>query len=247
MPLARNNQTLQPLGGQILSNGGHFVSADLKDVLFDSPEVRDAVDLIKELAQYTPPGATTWGSPDQVGAIVNGTCAMGMYLGRVFGNLVTMNPSLIGKMSNTIVPYNKQPSNWGGAYAHGVLKSSKSPEAAKEIIKFSMRKEQYIAWMLTTPGYYAAEIPAYGADPSYTGSPVLKAFDPKLLATLADSEKYSFDFLNEGPGWQSNPKAGTLEGSLFYADVVQKVVIGKESTQSAVTFGANAIRDIMKG
>ena len=247
MPLARNNACLQHIGALILGNGGHFVSADLKDVLFDSPEVRDAVDLIKELAQYTPPDAPNWGNPDQVGAIVKGTCAMGMYLGRVFGNLVTMNPSLIGKMSNTTIPYNKQPSNWGGAYSHGVFKSSKSPQAAKEMVKFSFRKEQYIAWMLTAPGYYSAEIPSYGTDPSYTDSPVLKAFDPKLVATFANSEKNFADFLIEGPGWKSNSKAGALEGSLFYADVLQKVVIGKESTQSALTAGATAIRDVMKG
>jgi len=95
-------------------------------------------------------------------------------------------------------------------------------------------------------GYYGPTIPSYGADPSYTGSPGLKQFDPKLLATMAEAGTSIGDFVRESPGWKFNPKSGTLAGSLFYADVVQKVVVGKESTQSAVTWGARQIRDIMK-
>ena len=74
----------------------------------------------------------------------------------------------------------------------------------------------------------------------------MKAFDPTLLATIGEAAKNPGDFVKEGPGWKINPKAGTLNGSLWYVDVVQKVVIGKESTQSAVTYGAQQIRDIMK-
>ncbi len=247
MPLARNNTPQYNLGPFIFGNGGHLVSPDLKDVVFDSPEVRGAVDLVKELAQYVPPGATTWVANDQVGAIVMGTCAMGLYQGRVLPNLVNMNPSLIGKMSNTVTPYNKEASSWGGPAAHALFKAAKNPQGAKEMMAFSMTKQQYINWMLTTPGFYISAIPSYGADPSYTNNAVLNKFDPKLLATFVEAGKSSADFLNEGPGWKINPKAGALQGSLFIADVVQKVTVGKESTQSAVTFGAQQIRDIMKG
>jgi hypothetical protein len=44
-----------------------------------------------------------------------------------------------------------------------------------------------------------------------------------------------------------NPKSGAVSGALVLIDVVQKVVINKESTESAVTLGANAIRDVMNG
>jgi ABC-type glycerol-3-phosphate transport system substrate-binding protein len=248
IPMGRNTAALQyGLGTFIFGNGGHFVSQDLKDVVFDSPEVKDSIDLLRELSQYTPPGATTWINNDQINAIVQGNVAMGVYLGRVFFNLVNMNPSLIGKLSNTLVPYNKDPRGWGGYGAHGLFKGAKNPQGAKELMKFSMRKEQYISYLLVGPGGSNPAIPSYGADPSYIGSPVLKAFDPKMLATMAEGEKSLGDFVKEGPSWKTNGKAGTLTGSLFMADVVQKVVIGKESTQSAVTFGAQQIRDIMKG
>jgi len=247
MTLAHNQALESFVVTQILGNGGHFVSADLKDVLFDSPEVRDAIDLVKELAQYVPPGATTWANPDLVDAIVKGTCAMGGYYGRVFSNLVTMNPSLIGKMSNTFIPYSKVTRAYGGATAHALFKGAKNPQGAKEMMKFGMRKEQCISYLLITPGSLLPLIPTYGTDPSYTNNAVLKAFDPKMLATFNDSGRDRGDFLNEGPGWKTNPKVGALSGSLFLQDVVQKVTVGKESTQSAVTFGANAIREIMKG
>jgi len=247
LPLGRNESSAWQFGSHILNNGGHFVSQDLKDVIFDSPEVREAVDLMRELSQYTPPGATSWANPELVDAIVKSTCAMGMYSGRVFVNLVNQNPSLISKMSNTFIPYNKEVRSWGGIGAHGLFKGAKNPVGAKELLKFSMRKEQCIALMLTRPGTYAVSIPAYGSDPSYTNDPVLKAFDPTMLANVNDTVKGFGDFLKEGPGWKSNPKAGVLSGSLVLADIIQKVAVGKESTQSAVTFGAQQIRDIMKG
>jgi len=127
LPMGRSTGINFTIGAFILNNGGHFVSADLKDVLFDSPEVRDAVDVLKELSQYTPPGATTWALPDQVNAIVQGTCATGAYQGRVFANLVNTNPSLIGKLSNTTIPYNKEARSWAGAHAHAVFKAAKTP------------------------------------------------------------------------------------------------------------------------
>ena len=203
--------------------------------------------MYRELSQYIPPGANTWTSADQLNAIIQGNVAIGMYQGRVFSNLVTMNPSLIGKISNTLVPYNKQPSNFGGYSAHGVLKGGKNPQGAKDMIKFSMTKAEFIEWILVNPGQSNPVITSFGTDPSYIGSNVLKAFDPKLVATMIEAEKGQIDFVKEGPGWKLNVKAGTLSGSLFLADVLQKVIIGKESSQSVATFGAQQIRDIMKG
>ena len=101
--------------------------------------------------------------------------------------------------------------------------------------------------MLVTPGTYSAAIPAYGDDPSYTGSALLKQYDPKMAATVTESPKYFGDFFKEGPAWKNNPKSGALSASNFLVEVLQRVTVGKESTQSAVTWGAGQIRDIMKG
>ena len=248
IPMGRSTSAFQyGPASLIFGNGGHFVSPDLKDVVFDSPEVREALDLIRELAQYTPPGATTWVNNDQVDAIVHGNVAMGVYIGRVFENLVNQNPGLIGKMSNALMPYNKEPRGWGGYGAHGLFKSSKTPQGAKEMMKFSLNKEQFISYLVLGPGQSNPAIPAYGLDPSFTNTPILKAFDPKMLATMDEGQKNLSDFVKEGPGWKTNNKAGTLVGSLFMADVIQKLVVGKESTQSVVAFAVQQIRDIMKG
>jgi len=94
---------------------------------------------------------------------------------------------------------------------------------------------------------FSSAIPANLADSSYTDDKVLKAYDSKLASTVSEASKSTADFLKEGQGWKLNLKSGTLSGSLILADVVQRVVVGKESTQSAVTWGAGQIRDIMKG
>ena len=244
--LARNVGIQYMLGGLILGSGGHFVSPDSKDVLFDSQEVRDAVDVLKELAQYAPPDASGWGNPDVVTALTRGFVGMEFYQGRVFSQTYSDNPPLVGKFSNTILPYNKQPATWGAIGAHGLFKG-KNQAGAKELAKFSMQKEQLTAYMLVTPGTYSSAVPAYNTDPSITGSTVLKAYDPKLSATISEAATHFYDLQVEGPGWKSNPQSGAIWDSLVMTDVMQRVIVGKEATKSAVTWGAGQIRDIMKG
>jgi multiple sugar transport system substrate-binding protein len=234
------------IGSLILNNGGHFVSPDLKDVVFDSPEVREAVDLVRELAAYTPPGATTWSNADVLNAVDLGA-PMGIYSGAVMGDVYAKNPSLIGKMSNTQIPYNKVPRTFSGIGCHGIYKGGKNLQGAKELVKFSMQKEQLTSYLGIRPGNSTSSIPSYDADPSVAGLAALKAWDPQILATMSEAGKNNANFLKEGPGWNINSKSGALVGSLILADVMQKVVVGKESTQSAVTSGAQQIRDIMTG
>jgi len=245
-PLGRNIASQYLVAAFILGNGGHFVSQDLKDVVFDSPEVRDAVDVVKELAQYAPPGATSWGRPDQVDAIARGGVAMGEYAGRVMGDIITKNPTMMKNYANALMPYQKDPRTYGVSGPHALFKG-KNLAGAKELAKFSMRKDVFISYLNVLPGTYASAIPAYASDPTYLSNPVLKAYDPKLVSNITDASKYAYDEAKEGPGWKFNPKGGAIENSLILADIVQKVTIGKESTASAVTAGANAIRDIMKG
>jgi multiple sugar transport system substrate-binding protein len=246
LPLGRNPGIENTLGALILGNGGHFVSPDLKDVVFDSPEVRDAVDVAKELAQYAPPDATSWALNETVTALVKGFVGMAVYSGRPFTAIVAQNPALVGKMSNSLVPYNKAPSSFSGMGAHGVFKA-KNVQGAKELAKFTLNKEQMISYVLVTAGANVPAVTAYLDDPSYTGSAILKQYDPKMVATMTEATKYYGDFFKEGPAWKNNPKSGTLSASNFLIDVLQKVTVGKESTQSAVTWGAQQIRDIMMG
>jgi len=142
-PTGRNNGAQTPVLSFILNNGGHLVSPDLKTVMFDSQEVREAYQLLKELAQYLPPGTGTWANPQQVDAIVHGTIANGHYFGRVFQNLSQQNAALIGKVSNTLIPYNKQTTvnnaNWG---AHCIFKTATNPQGAKELLRFAVKKDQ---------------------------------------------------------------------------------------------------------
>jgi hypothetical protein len=163
VPLGRNSAIESTLGALILSNGRHFVSPDLKDIVFDSPEVREAVDVVKELAQYAPPDATSWANNETTTALVKGFVGMAVNGGRPFSAMVDQNPALVGKMSDTLIPYNKAPATFVGAASHGVFKA-KNVQGAKELAKFSLRKDQLISYLLVTPGFVAPAITAYGDD-----------------------------------------------------------------------------------
>jgi len=247
-PTARKSGSLQPIMSLLLNNGGHLVSPDLKDVVFDSAEVRGAYELMKELAQYLPPGTGDWANPQQVDAIVRGTVATGHYYGRVFQNVEKSNKPLIGKLSNTLVPYNKATTvNWGNWGAHCVLKTATNPDGAKELIRFSFKKDENIGYLVSVPGLYLPSVPALASDPTFLNDPVLKQFDPKMVATLNRAAADSGSTIKEGPTWKINPKGGTIQSSLVVVDVLQKILINNDSVESAVGWGAEQIAGIMKG
>ncbi|HLZ21170.1 MAG TPA: extracellular solute-binding protein [Ktedonobacterales bacterium] len=247
-PTGRNNGTQTIVLAFILNNGGHLVSQDLKSVVFDSPEVREAYQLLKDLAPYLPPGTGSWANPQQIDAITHSTIANGHYFGRVFQNVQQQNPSLIGKLSNTLMPYNKQSTvnlaNWG---AHCVLKSAANPQGAKELIRFAFKKDQFIGYLASTPGLYAPVVPSYGSDPAYLADPTLKAFDAKMVSNITTGSQNTANIVQEGSGWQVNPKGATISSSLVVVDVLQKILVNNESVESAVTWGAGQIDSIMKG
>jgi multiple sugar transport system substrate-binding protein len=246
-PTGRNNGTQTIVLSFILNNGGHLVSKDLKDVAFDSQEVREAYMLFQELAPYLPPGTGSWANPQQVDATVHGTIANGHYFGRVFQNLTNQNKPLIGKVSNTLIPYNKQTTinlaNWGG---HCVFKAGTNPQGAKELIKFAFKKDQFISYLTSTPGLYAPAVPSLGSDPAYLNEPTLKAFDPKMVSNITTGSLNTANIVKEAADWQVNPKGATLSSSLVVVDVLQKILVNKESIDSAVKWGAQQIDTIMK-
>jgi ABC-type glycerol-3-phosphate transport system substrate-binding protein len=246
-PMARNNAAHTFVLSFILNNGGHLVSPDLKSVVFDSQEVREAYELIKELAPYNPPGAGSWANPQQVDAVVQGTIANGHYFGRVFQNLANQNKPLIGKVSNTLIPYNKATTinvaNWG---AHCVLKQGSNPAGAKELIKFAFKKDQFIKYLASTPGLYAPAVPTFGSDPTYLNDPTLKMFDPKMVSNITAGSLKTANLVQEAPDWKVNPKGATLSSSLVIVDVMQKILVNNEPVASAVTWGAQQIDATMK-
>jgi len=247
-PTARKSGTMFPVTALILNNGGHFVSPDLKDVMFDSQEVREAYELMKELAQYLPPGTGDWANPQQVDAIVHGTIATGHYYGRVFQNIANQNKDLIGKINNTLVPYNKAKTvNWGNWGAHCVLKTATNPDGAKEMIRFGFKKEEFIGYLVSVPGLYLPSVPGLASDPTFLNEPTLKLFDPKLVGTMTQAAASTANITQEGPNWQINPKGGTIYSSLVVVDVLQKIIVNNETVASAVTWGAEQIAGIMKG
>jgi multiple sugar transport system substrate-binding protein len=246
-PTARKSGSLQPIMSLILNNGGHLVSPDLKDVVFDSQEVREAYELMKELAQYVPPGTGDWANPQQVDAIVRGTIATGHYYGRVFQNVFKQNKSIIGKLSNTLVPYNKATTvNWGNWGAHCVLKTATNPNGAKELIRFGFKKEEHIGYLVSVPGLYLPPVPALTSDPSFLNDETLKAFDPKMVAMMQRAASSTGSTVQEGATWKINPKGATIQSGLVVVDVLQKILINNETVASAVTWGAEQIAGIMK-
>src|SRR5207245_10379634 len=98
--------------------------------------------------------------------------------------------------------------------ARSALRPGRNPDGARERIRFSFKKEENIGYLASVPGLYLPAVPSYASDPTVLNDPVLKQFDPKMVATLNRAAAKSGSTTQEGATWKINPKGATIQSSL---------------------------------
>jgi len=248
-PFSRGAVTNRAFLTLIRQNGGNIVDPDLK-VVFDSPQVVEALDFFKELAQYSPPGSVDYGFGDETNAFYTGKAASLFYAGRIAIEMNTKNPSLADKFGALALPAGKTPYASSSPYVAMVFKEAKRKDLGKLwITKFAFDPDLYVQWLNVLPGQNLTTIPSYTQLPAYTNEPTRKKY-PEIMKLLDEQAKRgggTIGFLKESPNHKPNPQSGALDQGTILADMVQKVIVGNESSKSVVAAGAKQIADLMKG
>ena len=248
-PYSRGTVTNRLFLTLISQNGGNIVDPDLK-VVFDSPQVVEALDFYKELAQYSPPGSVDYGFGDETNAFYTGKAASLFYAGRIAIEMDTKNPGLADKIGAVAQPAGKSPYASSSPYVAITFKEAKRKDLAKLwISKFEFDPDLYVQWLNVLPGQNLTTIPAYTQTPAYINEPTRKRH-PEIIKLLDDEAKKAggtIGFLKESPKHKPNPQSGALDQGTILADMVQKVIVGNESSKSVVAAGAKQIADLMKG
>lgn len=249
LPYSRGTVTNRFFLTLIRQNGGNIVDPDLK-VVFDSPQVVEALDFYKELAQYSPPGSVDYGFGEERDAFYTGKAASLFYAGRVAIEIGAKNPSLADKFGAVAQPAGKNPYASSSPYVAMLFKEAKRKDLAKLwITKFEFDPDLYIQWLNVLPGQNLTTIPSMTQMPAYINEPTRKRY-PEIMKLLDDEAKRgggTIGFLKETPSHKPNPQSGALDQGTILADMVQKVIVGKESSKSVVAAGAKQIADLMKG
>ena len=245
-PSGRNAATNRMFFRFLRQNGGNIVDPDLK-VVFDSPAVVEALDFIKEVSQYSPPGSGNYSYGEVRDAFYTGRAAAVITNGRVAQEFSSKNPGLADKLGAVQAPYSKEPFNYASWSVAQVFKEAKRKDLAKLwITKFEFDPQIAAQWINIAPGFTFSSMPAVEQLPDYINNPVRQKY-PDIIKQLSIAAKAGGEYTKESPKHKLNPHAGELDGGTILADVVQNVLVGGQSSKSAVQAGGKLIEALMKG
>jgi multiple sugar transport system substrate-binding protein len=223
----------------MLSNGADIVDRKTgQKVVFNSPETVETLKLYKELAQYSPPGAGGYDRPEAQAAMTTGKIAMFIYGSWLGGPLTEAGPDVFSAFGVAPVPHNKGKGAFMGNETVLIFKAAKHKAEAKLFLKYLMKNENYVRYVLTDPSSYGPVTKAAKEDPAYKDSPQVKAVQNVIDA-------FESELPNAWVYGMSNPHAGEIEGLNILAEVVGRVVLDNVPAETAAKDGAAKIEKII--
>jgi ABC-type glycerol-3-phosphate transport system substrate-binding protein len=227
----------------IWSAGGYFFDEKL-NVVLDSPEtvraIRYYTDMVK---RFSPPDASSYGFREASAAYTTGKSATTFYWGRVLTHLYQQNPALL-KVSQTVyIPRDKQYKFGAGHDEFTVMKGPSSAQAI-ELVKF----------MLSDPDQFyrlLAPVIAHVVPTRKSVVPKLQQHEwvrdnPKIVKTLIEPHSYGASDTFESRNHPFNYKMDAMISKNVLPDMVQRIVVGGDPVEKAVSAAHKTATDIAR-
>ena len=195
-------------------------------------ETLQALDYMKRLTEYSPPGFLSHGFMETRKAFAQGLVAQLETNARLPGNIIDINPDLEFKVGvvDAVIPRGGAVHLWGGPDVFVVAKKTKYPEVCKNFAKFSVSGDFYVEWLLSVPFHLLPTRTSIFADPGWAESKVIKSH-PEWKKPLLDSlPRIRGDMTCEHPG-VLNPMAIDVFTTYSLADNLSKFYVGQISAE----------------
>jgi ABC-type glycerol-3-phosphate transport system substrate-binding protein len=152
LPAGQNIATVNYFSIFLWQNGGDYFSCDGK-VIFGQPQALEAVKRWAELAQYAPPGYSTWSYRDQIDSFLNQRVAMSLYGGRLGVQLEETHPELADKVTVIFPPFGEQKVTLGVWNRFAIAAGTKNQQEAKDFLQWLVSDDRLLEYDLTVPGH----------------------------------------------------------------------------------------------
>jgi multiple sugar transport system substrate-binding protein len=234
IPLAQSMYTDQVLWDFIVTAGGDIYD-EQGDLTFDSPEVIEALEIMKKLSVYSPPDSTNWVWEDANNALYQGNVCMIFQFGHMSYEFSVNNPDNPNDLLAAPVPKNRAEGNLGAPNAFSIFTTDPvKREAIDRFWKFAMSPEQNAKWLGNmSPGLLVPL--SEEAAKLYLDQPGVQKFayniEPELEEAVPYAKQYGFTHeivpANIGPIAAQN-----LMGA-----AVQKMILEDLSPEEAAKWG----------
>lgn len=222
------------------SNGARVFNAD-GEIVFDSPEMVEALDFYGSLAEYSPPGADTFETANNT--YLNEQCHMVMYSSYIMGDLSSNTDGMADDTS--FAPYleRKRRSSFGQLVLFNVLDtaSDSNREAAKGFIEHVLTGQEYVDLLHMAPGGMNPVLKSTAESDAYRDNETLQEWGQETLQNISGA----FDNI-ERFGYVDGkmiPKFGEITNRSLVAQAVRRVSEG-EDAQAVAEDVAGKMRDL---
>jgi multiple sugar transport system substrate-binding protein len=229
------------------ANGAqHLTDASGENVIFNNPRTVEAFDFYAKLYQYTPPGSETWKWDEPRIALYTGVVAMVMEKGHYIKGWIDHGQLPLSLLGSGYMPRpeNGKLSAMTGNSGYVLLtKDPAKKEAFSTFMKWLYEPEN-MAWLiLMDPGFFLPVTEDVLASPAFRNDPVIKQ---KWDAVQIQLETLPTSYVAGFTQKKVNPKISAVTGSNVFAQVAQRIVIGKMSAPDAVAWGQKTMEELLK-
>ncbi|WP_411968834.1 ABC transporter substrate-binding protein [Haloferax sp. YSSS75] len=207
------------------SNGARVFNED-GEIVFDSPEMVEALEYYAELAEYTPPGKDTWKTANNT--YLNDQCQLIMYSTYIMDDVAGKSQSLVDDTSFSPYIENERRSSFGQIVTLNVLSSGtdKQRTAAESFAEYALSGEEYVDWLHMAPGGMNAVLKPTAQSDDYQDNETLEAWGD----TVADISNGFENIERFGyVGGKSFPELGNITNKFLIAEAVSRVTSGEDA------------------
>jgi ABC-type glycerol-3-phosphate transport system substrate-binding protein len=152
LPAGQNAATVNYFSTFLWQNGGDYFSCDGR-VTFGEPQALEALTRWDALAQYAPPGYSTWSYSEQIDAFLSGRVAMAMYGGRLGVQLSESHPELENKVTVVFPPFGPEKVTLGVWSRFAIAAGTKHQTEAKDFLQWLVSGNRLLRYDMTLPGH----------------------------------------------------------------------------------------------
>ncbi|MFB2553186.1 ABC transporter substrate-binding protein [Ensifer soli] len=236
VPASKSLATDQVLYSLMSVNGGtELFDADGK-VTFDTPKNVETIGFYKQLAELSPSGIASWTWPEPQDALNAGTVAMAIEKGQYLTPFEATSGQAADQLGCAPIPVAPGGEPHSIYYSNAAMVLTADPEKRKgaaAFLSFVLEPANYAEFLLAEPGLFLP-LTEDGATEAWSGSPILAKYKTCVDMMLEVSKTGVLPGFNTGT---IHKAIGPIMAQNLLSQVVQKVVVGGEEPQAAVTWG----------
>ena len=245
LPVGPDGATGYRFNNFVYQNCGDYFDTQ-GNLVFDKPQVLEAVKRYVELVQYAPPDVTGWSWFDGLDAFLSGRIAMHPYGGRLGVNLARVNPDIRANTQVVFLPVGEDTKAIQASYDYlSVFSGTPYPDEAKEFLKFFFTGDRLARFELTVPGHLIPPtddmadtilnsdneyVVNYRTDVETLFGAANFGASPEVNMGAVNTDTCEFDAIYNPMPWASEIFART---PTITAEMLQRIVVTNEAPETA--------------